>query len=211
MQKAENMHESAGLSEQNLPVGSATRANRGQSGGNEFSAAAAASAFFHETSPSDHTGGILNVADSTVSSRAIERAQELISQQAVRLRDSGSDALHVVIKPGSGLQLSLNLQMHGKQIEVQAILDRGDFHLLSRHWPELQQQLEARGIRLAPLAVNDQAAGNSAENFRQSNERATRDDAAPISDIDKFTAAGSPAMRPISPGARILRGWESWA
>ena len=136
---------------------------------------------------------------------------QTISQQAVRLRDSGSDALHVVIKPGSGLQLSLNLQMHGKQIEVQAILDRGDFHLLSRHWPELQQQLEARGIRLAPLAVNDQAAGNSAENFRQSNERATRDDAAPISDIDKFTAAGSPAMRPISPGARILRGWESWA
>ncbi len=211
MQKAANMHESAGLSEQNLPGGSAAGAISTHTGGSEISLAAAATAFSHEISSPGLSGDIFTAVDSTSSLRAIERVQDLVSAHALRLHDSAGDALHVVIKPGSGLQLSLNLQMRGKEIEVQALLERGDFQLLSRHWPQLQQQLEPRGIHLAPLAANGQFAGSSGENFRQPNERPTRDDAIAIGDYTEFPAAGTTVMRPLSPGAKILRGWESWA
>jgi hypothetical protein len=97
----------------------------------------------------------------------VQRTQELVSLQVRRLHESGSDEVHVVIKPDAGLQLSLHLRQRGGEVEVQAVLDRGNFGLLNRHWPELQQQLELRGVRVAPLANAEQSFGGGSEGFRQ--------------------------------------------
>src|SRR5262249_38132428 len=86
-----------------------------------------------------------------VSLQSLERTHELMSLHAVQLKESGNDSMQVVIKPGPSLQLSLNLQMRNGNVEMRALLQHGDFDLLSRHWPELQQQLESRGVRLGPL------------------------------------------------------------
>jgi hypothetical protein len=101
------------------------------------------------------------------SASLVQRAQDLVSLQVTRLQESGADEMNVVIKPDAGLQLSLNLQQRGGTVEVQAVLDHGNYDLLSRHWPELQQQLESRGVRVAPLADADQSFGGGSEGFRQ--------------------------------------------
>ena len=97
----------------------------------------------------------------------VQRTQELVSLHVMRLHESGSDEVRVVIKPDTGLQLSLHLQQRGGEVVVQAVLDRGNFGLLNRHWPELQQQLELRGVRVAPLANAEQPFGGGSEGFRQ--------------------------------------------
>ncbi len=97
----------------------------------------------------------------------VQRTQDLISLQAVHLRETGADEIRVVIKPDNGLQLILHLVQRDGGVEVRAVLDRGNFGLLNRHWPELQQQLESRGVRVAPLANADPFIGGGSEGFRQ--------------------------------------------
>lgn len=144
---------------------------------------------------------------------ALERTQVMVDAQAVRLRESGADELHVVIKPDAGLQLSLGLRRHDGAVEVQAVLDHGNFDLLNRHWPELQQQLEARGVRVAPLSCAEFFGGGS-EGFRQPTPphgQPAGDDAEPA----KWPAALSPvlptAAAAASASASRPRQWETWA
>ena len=95
-------------------------------------------------------------APAEVRSLAVERTHEMVMQNAMQLQTAGADLLRVVIKPGAGTQLSLELSQHGNGVEAQAVLQKGDFAHLNQHWPELQQRLEQRGIRLAPL-VSEQS------------------------------------------------------
>ena len=97
----------------------------------------------------------------------LERTREFVSLQVMRLQEENADEMRVVIKPEAGLQLSLHLQQRGGGVEVEATLNHGNFELLSRHWPELQQQLESRGVRLAPLADSKTSFGGGSEGFRQ--------------------------------------------
>lgn len=83
--------------------------------------------------------------------RTVERTHEMVSLHALRLIESQADSLQVVIKPGGGTELSLELRHRNGTLEAAAILQSGDYQLLNQHWPELQQKLEQRGIKLAPL------------------------------------------------------------
>jgi hypothetical protein len=147
----------------------------------------------------------------------LERTQGMVTLQAVRLRESGTDELRVVIKPDVGTQLSLNLRQRDGVVEVQAVLDRGNFDQLSRHWPELQQQLEARGVRVAPLSSAENTFGGGSEGFRQP----TTPHGQPAGDD---ADAGSAPARPVAlvPGlatatatasasTSLARNWETWA
>ena len=102
--------------------------------------------------------GISATAALDLRARAFERAHDMVALHALRLVDSQSDTLHVVIKPGAGMQLSLELRQRGDAVDAQVVLQRGDFDALSQHWPELQQRLEQRGIRLAPLTGSENSA-----------------------------------------------------
>jgi hypothetical protein len=142
-------------------------------------------------------------------SRMLERAQDMIVLQATRLSDSGNDSLQVVVKPDTGTQLSLELRQRGDGVEAQAILQRGDFDHLNQQWPALQQQLEQRGIRLAPL-VNDGSFTNSDENnFRHKQNQSAEPDSFPAGMLAEVGPAGSSAQTAARTAAH--RGWETWA
>jgi hypothetical protein len=138
----------------------------------------------------------------------LEHVSEMVVQHAMRLNGSGGDALQVVIKPGAGTQLSLELRRHGDGVEVQAVLQQGDFGHLNQNWPELQQRLEQRGIRLAPLMGDvNFSAGNGGHTFQQKPNQ-------PAEALAEFTPAFSVAgtfARPVAASATAHRGWETWA
>jgi hypothetical protein len=141
-----------------------------------------------------------------VRSRGLERVQDIVVLHATRLSDSGNNSLQVVIKPGAGTQLSLELRQRGDSVEAQAVLQRGDFEHLKQQWPALQQQLEQRGIRLAPLISDGNFAGSGGNNFQQKQNQFAEPDSFPaFAEVAPISFA-QPAARA---GAHL--GWESWA
>ena len=144
----------------------------------------------------------------------IQRTQELLSFQVMRLHEVGADEMRVVVRPDTGLQLSLHLQQRNGGVEVQAVLDRGNFGLLNRHWPELQQQLESRGVRVAPLADADSSFGGGSEGFRQPttpNGQHAGDDADPAEMPAVLLPGLPPATATASASGISSRHLETWA
>jgi len=148
-------------------------------------------------------------------SRALERTHDMVALQATRLVESGSDTLHVVIKPGAGMQLSLELRQQGDGIEAQAVLQRGDFNHLNQHWPELQQRLEQRGIRLASLTGNETALTSDGQGGSQPHSQPESPDADGLAAgaFAEFALSGPalPSPTPSSASRSSHRGWETWA
>lgn len=144
--------------------------------------------------------------------RQLERAHDMIALQAVRLRQSGEGTLHVVIKPGAGTQLALDLCMRDGVIEASAHLQGGDLALFQQHWPELQQRLESRGVRLGALSA-DGGQGDGWQSFSQPRHRAPDSDALAASAFAEWALAGrrnAPANS-IVPAGPAYRGWQTWA
>jgi hypothetical protein len=146
----------------------------------------------------------------TTSARSLERTQDLMSLHALQLRASGADSLQVVIKPGPGMQLSLNLQMREGNVEMSATAPRGDFDALNRHWSELQQQLETRGVRLGSLTCSDQPASGDSHSFQQPQRQQADDNTPPAPAFADFALLGSMSLAPTIK-TLSQRGWESWA
>ena len=147
--------------------------------------------------------------------RDVERTHDLVSIHALRMVDAKSDSLQVVIKPGAGTELSLELRQRNGGIEAQAVLQRGDYQLLNQHWPELQAKLEQRGIKLAPLggetSFSATANGNPGTgNF--SRQQSSREEAAQqASAFAEFTVAMNRGGATARLAPAIAGSWESWA
>lgn len=154
---------------------------------------------------------LVNVtADHRIS--ALERTHEVIAMHALRLREANAESLQIVLKPGGGLELSLELRQHEGAIEARAAMQSGDFNHLNRHWADLQQRLEARGIRLAPLTCAEHFLNSNTNNFQQQPGRTPKDEAPAVGVFPKFTPATSPVITAVPQSARTTgRGWESWA
>ena len=142
----------------------------------------------------------------------LERTHDLVALHALRLRETGAESLHVVLKPGPGLQLSLELHARDGCIEAQARLQRGDYDLLSRHWADLQQRLEVRGVRLAPLSCETNLSGDTSH-FHQPRLPGADTDPLAAGAFAEFALAGSLTEPPAAMPARLAshRGWETWA
>ena len=141
--------------------------------------------------------------------RAVERTHDMVALHAMRLVESKSDTLSVVIKPAVGTELSLELRQRDGGVEAQVTVTRGDHQFLSAHWSELQQRLEQRGIKLAPLGDETNFSANDNGDFKQ--QQTSEEDAAQqASAFAEFAWAGSPggATARRSP---IHEGWETWA
>jgi len=146
--------------------------------------------------------------------RDVERTHDLVSIHALRMVESKSDSLQVVIKPGAGTELSLELRHRNGNIEAEAILQRGDYQLMNQHWPELQQKLEQRGIKLAPLGseTNFTATGNNNGTGNFSRQQSSREEAAQqASAFAEFTVAMNRGGATARLAPAIAGGWESWA
>lgn len=223
MKKSENANKVAGLDAQKLPVGAPGDARETVlpphatvqlAGGSEkqnsdlnlpLSAATPASLDSVETSS---VISLPSLADARM--RDVERTQDLVSLHALRMVDSKSDSLQVVIRPGTGTEMSLELRHRNGGVEAEAILQRGDYQLMNQHWPELQQKLEQRGIRLAPLGGDPNF--SPANNGSFSRQQSSREEAAKkASAFAEFTVAMSRGGATARLAPATLGGWESWA
>jgi hypothetical protein len=214
MQKADKANNFSGSTEKKLPDTGEPVPVRTRSGASLYQQSEIVGA-----TPSSVSGPASSGENSSISEiaaqwpspvRSLERAHDLMSLHAFRLRDSGADSLRVVIKPGLGLELSLNLQMRDGAVEMQALLQRGNYEFLNLHWPELQQQLEARGVRLASLACSDQLTNGDSSHSQQPRQEAEHPGKAGA--FAEFALNGTlvpkPAAKTRTP---VPRGWESWA
>jgi hypothetical protein len=135
--------------------------------------------------------------------RSLERIHDLVALHALRLSNTGTDSLHVVVEPGNGTRLSLELRQGPGGIETQAFLHRGDVDFLSQHWPQLQQRLESRGVRLSPLRSSTQPSvgGQSQISGRQQTK-------ADSTKSTEFAFGGSMTESPAAKRARTkTHGW----
>ena len=164
------------------------------------------------TGPADDASAVANISD--VRSQALDRTHDLVMLHALRLVGADSDSLQVVIKPDAGTQLSLELRQRGGGIEAQAVLQSGDFDKLKQHWPELQQRLEQRGIKLAPLAsTENQTSWSGSQGFKQQPDQPAERGSFLTGAFAGFVPAGAIASSPVEPAiqAATSRGWQTWA
>ncbi len=167
---------------------------------------------FRSASLVEDAAVVSNVSD--LRSQALERTHDLIMQQALRLVDAKSDSLHVVLMPEAGTKLSLELRQRGNGIEARAVLQSGDFDNLKQHWPELQQRLELRGIKLAPLTSDaNSAMGSGQQGFKNQPEPSAERGSFPAGALAGFVPAGAKNNLPAEPAipAASSRGWHTWA
>jgi hypothetical protein len=155
--------------------------------------------------PSDSVA-VSATADARAST--LERTQDLVTVSAMRLSDVGNSSMQVVIKPDAGTQLSLELRQQGGNVEVQAVLQQGDFNHLNQQWPDLQQRLEERGIRLAPLTDEGAAGGSNSGNETFQNKQNQANEVVP-----ELTLVNAPAgmFAPEPAQTSACQGWETWA
>lgn len=141
---------------------------------------------------------------------ALQRTHDLIALHAVSLRQTGADLLRVVLQPGAGIHLSLELRQSEDGVRAQAVLHRGDFHFLAQHWPELQRRLDAAGVRLAVL---ERGASFTAGDppFQQQPRNRSSEHAETGSAFADFALTGSVTQSPPPASHSRHRGWESWA
>jgi len=222
MKKVEKMQKVAGSAEQDLP-GNPAMGSEDLPKGQKISEKAASQSDKMEsaaielptrvsTSVDAPFATITSAAPSAVESRVLERTHDIVALHAMRLTDTGADTLHVVVKPGAGVQISLELRQSARGIEVRAELHKGDYDQLSRHWPDLQQRLEARGVRVSTLTPSENYTGTG-HHFHQSKQQSSQQDSLQAGAFAEFALAGSMTEAPGARAARASahRGWESWA
>ncbi len=170
------------------------------------------------TTPESAASAISSVAVTPVNTtdtrlRVLERTHDMVAMHAVSLAQTGSDSLHVVVKPGDGVQLSLELRQSEGMVQVRASLHKGDFEHMSQHWPELQQRLEARGVRVGTLTTSENFSSTSHQNSQQQKQQSSQHDPLYAGAFAEFALAGSLSETPAVRAARptVHRGWETWA
>ncbi len=173
----------------------------------QMTATAAAVGMSNQSNPTTAT---VSAADSVErfagNAQALERTHDLVAAHALRVSDVGTDSLQVVIKPGAGTQLSLELRQRGGGVEVQAALQQGDFKNLSQHWPELQQRLEQRGIRLGSLTDDGPLANSDSGTFKQNQNQPGE----ALAELGLATPMTGTFTQPTS-RVKAAAGWETWA
>lgn len=218
MKKAEKVQKTAELSQQKLPSASAVTAGPTAAPALSASATAESQRVAGATSIDQIDGtaaagshGLSASSGDEARLNALERTQDLVAMHALRLSQSGNDSLRVVIEPGGGTRLSLELRFGANGIEAQALLHRGDFQFLSSHWAELQQRLEPRGVHLGALGCSQQS--HSGQQRFQQSQRQAGEEQPTRSAFAEFALDGEMADSAAARRARTKThaGWESWA
>jgi hypothetical protein len=227
MKKADKTPKVAGQTEQDLPgiaVTGSEEPSKGQKlstkddshGGNKVEIAnieMPLRVLSSNDSPAPTVTAAAATTSPTLDARVLERTHDIVALHAMRLNDTNSNSLHVVVKPGAGIQLSLELRQSARGIEVHASLHKGDFEQLNQHWPDLQQRLEARGVRVGSLTTAENFTSSSHQQFQQSKQQSANQDSLHAGAFAEFALAGSMTEAPGVRAARATayRGWETWA
>ncbi len=225
MRKAADMQQFTGLKEQLLPATApaspteAIPATQGKSSNpsarSEFvesSVAVAGAMRSSSLAELPDSEPIVSAQRTSGAARSLERTHDLVSLHALRLRDSSADSLRVMIRPGPGMQLSLDLHLRaGGGVEVSARLNRGDYEFLNSHWTELQHQLESRGVRLSALA-HSEPSEDSSPGFGHPRRRQEPDEAPANEALIGLPFVNAPPVaQPELAPRPTTRGWNYWA
>jgi hypothetical protein len=216
MKQAEKTNKIAGQTEKVLPGNVVSAARESQSPGVSLNAQSFMSTSAAGSPTLNNIDGISSSPSDSVAASAVvnarsnslERTQELVMVSATRLSDSGNNSMQVVIKPDAGTQLSLELRQQSGNVEVQATLQQGDFNHLNQQWPDLQQRLEERGIRLSPLTDEGASGGSNSGSETFENKQNQTNEVVP-----ELTLVDAPAgmFTPEPAQTSAHRGWETWA
>jgi len=225
MKKAHKMQKVAGSAEQDLPGYSAAGSEelpkgqkiseKGASQGEKAESTAIELPTRVSTSVNPPSATITSdgvAPSSMIETRVLERTHDIVALHAMRLTDTGAQSLHVVVKPGNGIQISLELRQSARGIEVSASLHKGDYDQLNQHWPDLQERLEARGVRVSTLTPSENYTGTG-QHFHQSKQQSSQQESLHAGAFAEFALAGSMTEAPAARAARAsaYRGWETWA
>ncbi|MEY4916821.1 MAG: hypothetical protein RL616_734 [Verrucomicrobiota bacterium] len=143
--------------------------------------------------------------------RTMERTAEMMSLHSVRLAKSDAESMSVVIRPGAGTELSLELRQRDGTVEAHAVLSRGDFQMLNQYWPELQAKLEQRGIKLAPLGGEENFTAADNGNFSRQQQPSREETAQQAAAFAEFTVAMNRGGGATARLATTVGGNEWWA
>lgn len=212
MNQAEKTNKIAGQAEKVLPgsVVSASRTNLSSFFSSQTGQVAATANPATPDNANTISAGLVEAAsvnsNDDLRARTLERTQDLITLNATRLSDSGNNSMQVVIKPDAGTQLSLELRQQGGTVQVQAVLQQGDFNHLNQQWPELQQRLDQRGIQLAPLTDDGTPANSGGSETFQEKQNQTNV-------VPELTLVEAPTglFTPEAVSTSAHPGWETWA
>jgi hypothetical protein len=224
MKKAENTNQAAGLTEKSLPgqndssarVSSLLREGSASASTNDLPMATniipLSPALDRNTNPAGNLDATAFANLSDIQARAMERTHDMVTNNALRLVSTQSDTMQVVLKPGAGTELSLELRQRGGVIEAQAVLQHGDYQNLSQHWPDLQQRLEQKGIKLGALASDENSLPFNGNQGNSNNEESSEHQALFASAFAEFSLAGVMHAASATPMANMLHnGFETWA
>jgi hypothetical protein len=196
MKKAQKMQKNAEPAQQDLP------------GHAVFAREADSTTALLQTEPltKELSKGALN-SDPRLDS--LEKTHELVALHALRLSQSNHEELRIVIEPGSGTRLSLELRLNNGAVEAQAVLHHGDYEFLNQHWAELQQRLEPRGVHLSALETSSFPSANQG-NSQQPRRDGSADGASTIS-LPSVARNLSNIHPVLTQPAKTYAGWETWA
>jgi hypothetical protein len=146
-------------------------------------------------------------APARVSSAApLLQLEQMISREAVSVRQAGAQTLGVTLKLDANTQLFLQLTTHNGLVQASVRCERGNFAPEEAQWAQLQQSLARQNVELLPMT------GGSSLNFQPPSQERSRQQAA----REDWPAAGA-AVPPPQPRQqqkeqnRSRNNWESWA
>jgi hypothetical protein len=151
------------------------------------------------------TAATLEDPASVTSAAPLERLEQMISHEALIIRQSGADSLGVSLKLDSNTQLFLQLTTHNGSVQASVRCERGQFAPEDAQWAQLQQSLARQNVVLLPMAAGSNL------NFQQPSGQHSRQNAA----REDWASAGT-AVQPAQPRKqkeqnRSRKNWESWA
>jgi hypothetical protein len=224
MKKAENTNQTTGQAEKVLPgqslsaarVSNSLRADSASATTNDLPTATniipLSSAMDRNANATSNSDAVAVANLSDIQARAMERTHDMVTNNALRLVSTQSDTMQVVLKPGAGTELSLELRQRGGVIEAQAVLQHGDYQNLSQHWPDLQQRLEQKGIKLAALTSDESSLPFNGSQGNPKNQESSEHEALFASAFAEFSLAGVMHAATATPMANMVRnGFETWA
>jgi len=224
MKKAENTNQTTGQAEKVLPgqslsaarVSNSLRADSASATTNDLPTATniipLSSAMDRNANATSNSDAVAVANLSDIQARAMERTHDMVTNNALRLVSTQSDTMQVVLKPGAGTELSLELRQRGGVIEAQAVLQHGDYQNLSQHWPDLQQRLEQKGIKLAALTSDESSLPFNGSQGNPRNQESSEHEALFASAFAEFSLAGVMHAATATPMANMVRnGFETWA
>lgn len=95
--------------------------------------------------------GTLPTVPAPESDPILEQIQQPLLREALRFRQSTSGSMTVIVCLDAGAELLVHFAQANGGVEAIARCDSGDASRLGALWPQLQDALAPRRIRLAPL------------------------------------------------------------